>query len=63
MISAHLGFSPAMTGAASPNAAPSTWWFGSASQVEVAVLLDGRQVSGFTVQLQNPTIYLPSIRK
>jgi hypothetical protein len=40
---------------------PPTFGFGAASQVQVSVLLDGRQVSGFTVELVSPHIYLPVV--
>jgi len=42
-------------------AAPSDYRYGSASQVEVAVLLDGRQLNGFTVTLNQERLYLPAI--
>ncbi len=41
------------------NPPPPMFGFGAASQVNVAVLLDGRQVGGFTVQLDMPRLFLP----
>jgi uncharacterized repeat protein (TIGR01451 family) len=42
-------------------APPLDYRYGSASQVEVAVLLDGRELSGFTVTLNQERLYLPAI--
>ena len=46
----------AAEGAAAP---PTNYQIGDVSQVEVGVYLDGELMSGFTVVLDTPKLYLP----
>jgi hypothetical protein len=56
----HMGPLSLLSPLAGP---PSRFGFGAESQVQVSVLLDGRQVSGFTVQLQTPHVFLSAIHR
>jgi hypothetical protein len=59
----HLQFSNLALTRVSANAPMAVFGFGAATQVEVGVLLDGRQVGGFTVQLLRPFVFLPAMMK
>ncbi len=56
-LNLHLRFAAmAAEGAAAP---PSNYRTGDVSQVEVGVYLDGELLSGFSVVLDTPRLYLP----
>jgi uncharacterized repeat protein (TIGR01451 family) len=55
----HLMFKPAVVALA----APPDFHFGDASQVSVAVFLDGQPASGFTLLLGNTKTFLPTVKK
>jgi hypothetical protein len=59
---ATLQLVPAVAGQ-SPLAPPANYQFGDQSQVEVTVLLDGQPTGGVTVQLVQPSLYLPLLQK
>ncbi len=61
VLDLNLGFElgPVLTGAGFTQAAPGTLTFGDEQRVDVAVLLDGVEVSGFTVQFEQGLLYLP----
>jgi hypothetical protein len=60
----HLRLVPAVAAEAAlaaPAAAPNDYRFGDVSRVDVAVLLDGEQVGGFSAELSSPKIFLPVV--
>jgi len=60
----HLRLVPAVAAEAAlaaPAAAPNDYRFGDVSRVDVAVLLDGEQVGGFSTELSSPKIFLPVV--
>ena len=62
-VKLYLELMPAMTQALNgPAAPPPAYQFGDESRVEVGVVLDGKEVGGFSVQLQPPwQTFLPLI--
>ena len=65
-VNLHLRFLPAALVAATAPAVispPANFQFGDVSQVSVGVVLDGHVMSGFSVKLDVPRIFLPMIRR
>jgi uncharacterized repeat protein (TIGR01451 family) len=63
MLNLHLRFLPAIMQSQAPSAPPADYLFGDESKVEVSVLMDGVQTSGFSVKLALPTLFLPVLRR
>jgi hypothetical protein len=49
--------------AIAPAAAPEDYRFGDVSRVDIGVLLDGEQISGLSVQLSSPKLFLPLVQR
>ena len=58
-----LTFTPALGIGSVGSTPPPTFQYGSISQVEVTILLDGVAAGGFTVQIDTPHLYMPLISR
>lgn len=65
VLNLNMGFElgPTLTGSELMQAVPGTDTFGDEQRVDVSVLLDGVEVSGFTIQFEQSKVYLPLVMK